>query len=131
DPATLSFPRNSWDAEYRAKAIHAEVLQGDWQKRLSLDPPPTGQAALDEIAYLHSLIPLRAERFDEIKQQNDNSFLPAFFPILMMHQYSYPRTFELMAAGYGLLEVVFLFKHRFNRARPSQLSPSLMPMILV
>ena len=49
----------------------------------------------------------------------------------MKHQSSHPRTYELMSFGYSFGFITMPFKHRFNRARPSQLSPSLQPMFTV
>jgi membrane-associated phospholipid phosphatase len=131
DPAQVTFPRGYWDPEYRAKLIVVEFFGSDWLKRVALDPPPTGKAVLEEIRYLHSLVSLRAERREEIKLQNELNNLPFFFPVVMMHQSSHPRTYELMNAAYALSPAVYPFKHRFNRARPSQLAPTLSPMIVV
>lgn len=131
DPATLSFPNHYWTAEIRANLSILEIFRSDWDKRLKLDAPPSGQATIDEIRHLHSLMALRDERREEIKLQADQPFIPYFFPTVMMHQWSHPRTHELMNVAYGLGPLVVPFKDRFKRARPSQLSPTLAPMILV
>lgn len=131
DPAELSFPHNYWDPVLRANLLLLEFLKSDWERRIVVAAPPTAKDSSEEIRYLHSLIPSRAERQEEIKAQADYSFLPFFFPILMMHQYSHPATYEMMNFAYGLGPVVFYYKARFNRARPSQLSPSLAPIIIV
>ena len=131
DPSTLSFPRHYWAPEPRSTLLAIEFLKSDWEKVIKLDPPPTGKAVLDEIRHLHSLIALRAERAEEIKIQNEQNFLPYFFSLVMMHQSSHPRTYELMSFGYSFGFITMPFKHRFNRARPSQLSPSLQPMFTV
>lgn len=131
DPATLSFPRNYWDPVLRANLLLLEFIKTDWEKRIVLPPPPNGKKVYEEISYLHSLVTLRTERQEEIKAQADYSFLPFFFPLLMMHQYSHPATYEMANFAYGLGPLVFYYKARFNRARPSQLAPDLAPMIVV
>ncbi|MBX9844449.1 MAG: phosphatase PAP2 family protein [Xanthobacteraceae bacterium] len=130
DPAKLTFPREYWDPEHRAYLPIVELLQGDWDKRIKIDPPPSGQAQLlEEIRYLHSLIGQREQRREEIVAQHTSPILPYFFPMLLMNQTSHRRTFELMSFTNSMGLIVNVYKHRFNRARPAQLSPSLMPMI--
>jgi len=130
DATKLIFPREYWDPEHRAYLPIIELLQGDWDKRLKLDAPPSGQAQiLEEIRYLHSLIGQREQRREEIVAQHTSPILPYFFPILLMNQTSHRRTFELMSFTNSMGMIVNVYKHRFNRARPAQLSPSLMPMI--
>src|SRR5689334_20421327 len=71
DPTKLTFPREYWDPEHRAYLPIIELLQGDWDKRLKLDPPPSSQAQiLEEIRYLHSLIGQREQRREEIVAQH-------------------------------------------------------------
>jgi acid phosphatase (class A) len=130
DPASLTFQRNYWDPSERAKLLALEFLKSDWEKRIKLEPPPSGKAVAEEIAYLHRVSALRAERQAEINKQIE-SVVPYFFPAVMMHQYSHPRTYELLAVPAALDHVVFHFKQQFNRPRPSQLSPALGPIILV
>jgi hypothetical protein len=131
DPTTLTFQRDYWDPEHRAHLPVIELLQGDWDKRIKLDPPPSGKAQiLEEIRYLHSLIGQRDERREEIAAQHASPILPYFFPILMMGQNTHKRTFELLSFTNWMGMIVTVFKNRFNRARPAQLSPSLMPMIV-
>ena len=131
DPSTVSFPRHYWAPESRATLLALEFLKNDWETLLKLNPPPSGKAVLEEIRHLHSLIGLRAERAEEIKIQNEQTFIPYFFPILMMQPSSHPRTNELMVFAYSLGFITMPFKHRFNRARPSQLSPGLQPIVTV
>jgi hypothetical protein len=131
DAASITFPRNYWSPEYRATLVAIEFLKSDWEPNINLAPPPSDPSQLlEEIRYLHSLTRLRDERREEIKAQADQ-FVSYFFPILMMHQYSHPRTYELVSVSSGLTDFIYVFKARFNRARPSQLSPSLQPMIIV
>jgi acid phosphatase (class A) len=131
DPTKLTFPRNYWDPTQRAFLPLVEFLQSDWDKRLKLDPPPSDRTQIEEeIRYLHSLIGQREQRRDEIKAQ-DEALEPYFHPILMMQPATHRRTGELLNFTHYMGAVGLVYKHRFNRARPSQLSPSLLPMITV
>jgi hypothetical protein len=131
DPDKLVFPRNYWDPTQHAFLLVVEFLQSDWDKRLKLDPPPSDRAQIEEeIRHLHSLISQRDERRDEIKAQ-DEALEPYFHPILMMQPATHRRTAELLYFTHYMGMVGMVYKHRFNRARPSQLSPSLLPMLTV
>jgi acid phosphatase (class A) len=129
DPATLTFPRSYWSPELRAKLLLIELLGSKWQDRLKLPPPPSDKEEIRrEVEYLHSLVPLRAERRDEIKAQ-DETLATSFHPILMMTQWSHPRTHELMTFATETGILLLFYKDVFNRARPSQLSPQLVPLL--
>lgn len=130
-PDSLEFPRHYWDPEIRANLLVLEFLRSDWEQLLKVDHHPRDDKKInEEIQYLFSLIRLRDERRDEIKAQHEYSFLPYFFSIVMMNQWSHPRTYELMNFANGVGLIVFAYKQRFNRARPAQLAPGLYPTIV-
>jgi acid phosphatase (class A) len=90
------------------------------------------QAVADEIKQLLILaVTERPEALGEIMEQ-DQSFQVELLHLLMINGLSHPQTYLLMklAARVGEMMMVHL-KRKFNRARPSQICPTLYPPVAV
>jgi len=134
-----SFPDRYWDAQLYAITILAEFVQVKdgsgqpaWpQFAADLDALlPKTQALID--AELRELVELIEYRPGVIAEALAQLTYPWrwFRGILMCNSSSAPATFRLLqAASYiGQFQVMY-YKRYFNRARPSQFSPALLPPI--
>jgi membrane-associated phospholipid phosphatase len=137
--APTGFPRKYWDADKLAIAILGEfvlvagtIAQPAWNRfRPLLDPLlPTTQAAIDnELQELVKLIEYRPGVMSEAMAQLTNPW--AYFRgILMCNSSSAPATHALVqiAAHIGQFQAMH-YKMHYNRPRPSQYSPALLPPI--
>lgn len=131
-----------WDPDLLALEILHEFLDVDdgaggkaWKKVAGLlpaFPPNNSQAVADEIKQLLiRAVTERPEALGEIMEQ-DQSFQVGLLHLLMINGLSHPQTYLLMklAARVGEMMMVHL-KRKFNRARPSQICPTLYPPVAV
>jgi acid phosphatase (class A) len=129
-----SFPERYWNADFRAMLTVAEFARAprDWRE-IALDPPPDDDETRREIEYLVKLAQENrsAERVKEIIAQNAG-FLGYFLDLMMMTPASHPASYHLIKIACRVAELTMpFFKDKFNRARPSQLYPALMPPVSV
>jgi acid phosphatase (class A) len=129
-----SFPAAYWNPDFLALITVAEFARKreDWRK-LAIDPPPDEAETLREIDYLIGLA--KTERSDarvkEIIAQHAG-FLGYYLDLLMITPGSYPATYLVIKIGCRVAELTMAYyKAMFNRARPSQLRPDLMPPVPV
>ena len=131
-PMTIgaTFPRRSWDPNLYAFPIMAEFAMTQWQENLRFADPPTDQKAIAaEIVKLIEKAKLRDERAAEILEQSED---PSVYwaAALMITAGTHPFTWTLMATATLIGRLVCMhFKLKFNRARPVQLYPALMPPV--
>lgn len=138
-PTANGFPRRYWDSKLYAITVLGEfVLVNDnagkprWnQFAAALDALlPKTQAAIDaELEELVTLIEYRPGVMSEAMAQLTNPW--AYFRgILMCNSASAPYTHDLVeiASHIGQFQVMH-YKLHFNRPRPSQYSPDLLPQI--
>ncbi|WP_201834771.1 phosphatase PAP2 family protein [Microvirga zambiensis] len=128
-----SFPRRYWDPDYVGLAILPEFAGLRWEKEIKVDPPPAPDSdeTRDEIAELLALMKERAHARAEIMAQNTD-FPLYWLGLLMMNRSSHPATYEMIKVAARVAEMVmFFYKMKFNRPRPHQLCPALMPMVAV
>jgi len=130
------FPKRAWDPLLLSKLVLAEFAAQGW------DNLPTqaltnheanlltqaGQLA-SEIDVLLGYLPNRQERAGEIVAQAQDISLH-WADMLMITPSSYPRTWALMSCAVDVGQLVTMhYKYIFNRARPVQCYPALMPPI--
>jgi len=126
-----NFPDRYWNADFRALLTAAEFARTDWQD-IDIDWPPDERETQREIEYLLGLIGNRtSDCIREVVAQNAG-FLGYFLDLMMMTPASHPETFHVMKIACRVSEMTMAyFKDKFNRARPSQLCPDLIPPVAV
>jgi acid phosphatase (class A) len=131
---TIRFSRGYWDPEMYAYPYLIEFLESDWKKTIALDPVPGPDVTTAEIQVLLGLAADPAERkqyLDDIRDQAA-AFSQVFARRLMYTAASHPRTFEVVKVCILIgRALVMHYKIGFNRPRPSQLSPDIVPVFEV
>ena len=139
-----AFPRDDrrWDPDLLALEILPEFLAVPagaavklWTTVAGTLPPfdlnnsPAVATEIDELLVL--AVTERPEALGEILEQDQN-FQVGLLHLLMINGLSHPQTYLLMklAARVGEMMMVHL-KRQFNRARPSQICPTLYPPVAV
>lgn len=126
------FPRRAWDPNLYAQAVLAEFAASGWMNKVHLEPPPKDEAAVvAEVKTLRELgFKWRARRMNEIIAQAVD--LSVYWSaMLMATPSSRPATWDLIACSIAIGQMVGMhFKLKFQRPRPAQLCPALMPPIL-
>lgn len=120
-----------WDPTLRAMPILAAFARSGWEK-VALSPPDNSQKALEQdIAALLNLVYMREDRMDELVAQSGE---PARYwaQLFSMTPQSHPATWTLMSAAMAVAHMVCMhWKSVYNRPRPPQVYPALMPPIPV
>jgi hypothetical protein len=135
--APTEFPRNYWGASFYSIVVLGEFVQAkspapvrrwfDFQSQLSAILAAAN--VNNELKELEALIEYRAGVMTEALKERGNIW-DYWRGILMCNSSSAPRTYELMqiAQLVGQFQVMH-YKAIFKRPRPSQYSPSLLPVI--
>jgi len=139
-PWTTIFPEMAWDPSLFGITILAEFVQlAGWAAiaplpaHLPPDPTtPAGQVQITaELAELAELVEYRPEVMSEALAQATD-MVGYWAGLLMFSRFSHPWTFRLARIAIVVGEFVAMkLKRTYQRARPSQLSPALMPPIAV
>ncbi|MBN8875473.1 MAG: hypothetical protein J0H67_21760 [Rhodospirillales bacterium] len=127
-----AFPEPAWDPVLRAQLLLAEFAATPWQSKVSLPPPDTTpqmlQSEIDDLIVKQRT--LRGERNSEILAQSQD-LTQYWADLLMVTPAAKPATWELLSGAMAIGHMVgMVFKAKFNRARPVQLYPALMPSLL-
>jgi acid phosphatase (class A) len=134
------FPARYWDPDLFALTILPEFFSlpktnaGDpnplaWQNINIPAPGPITQNDINRLLIL--AVTERPEALGEIIQQDQNLQL-SWMQLLMMDASTHPCTFLLMKLTARVGEtMMMLLKRKFDRPRPSQLSPNLFPPVAV
>jgi acid phosphatase (class A) len=134
-----AFHPRYWDGDLLALAYLPKFFTfadggKTWDQTLVVDDPPPVvlEGAGDSIAELLTMaVTERPEAMGEILNQNQNQQL-CFLQLLMIKNTSHPKTYFAMKLMARVGEVVMMhFKQKFNRARPSQVCPTLYPPVPV
>lgn len=126
------FPKNSWDADLRSLLVLADYAATDWRERIKLNPPPANDSdqtrrEIEELIQLANTE--RPGAADEIAEQ-DTGFPQYFLHLLMMSSQSHPATYLVIKIAARVAEISMVhFKAKYNRCRPSQLYPALLPEV--
>jgi hypothetical protein len=126
-----TFPASYWDPDFLAMLTIAELNPRDWTSIKIPQPPtdPDTEIEVDELIQLQATE--RAALMSEIIEQN-TTFMQDFLRLLMMTPTSRPYTYLLLKTGARVAELTMpYFKNTFNRPRPSQVCPWIMPPLEV
>ena len=126
-----TFPQRAWAPGLYAQTVLAEFGDSGWLGEMTCSPPPSTRKEIgDEIASLIRSSYKRAERAAEILTQSKDASI-YWADMLMASPKSHPATWELMTIGNTVAHMVAMhFKLVFKRARPVQVYPALMPVLL-
>jgi hypothetical protein len=131
----------NWDADLRSYSYLQDFIEahGDWRKILQEKAVESGVPAQsmsrrhleDQILSMLDLMPEREERFLEIIDQDDaDGAVNYWLGMLKIDPARHPMTYLMVRVGRRIGEhVVMCLKGDFASPRPSQLCPSLVPMI--
>jgi hypothetical protein len=135
----VSYPDLAWDASLFGVTVLAQFVQAtvagqDWVKHTNIPPPTLGAAVTGpggELDDLQMLAEYRPEVMSEALAPMTD-MVGYWAGLLMFSPYSHPWTFRLARTAIVVGEFVSMYyKRLYERARPSQLSPTLMPPIAV
>jgi membrane-associated phospholipid phosphatase len=127
------FPEQNWSADWFAWRALLEFAATDWVKHTDPGAYPTDPAVVG--GELDNLVKAaqneRADALDEILTQS-NEFISYFLNLLTTSPAGYPKTTRVLhaASQVGLLAVMH-WKGVYQRPRPTQLCPALLPPIAV
>jgi hypothetical protein len=111
--------------------VLAEFSQTKWMDCDPGRPPDDAETLRGEIKTMIEKATLRRARADEIRAQS-NGLATYWMRMLMLAPGSHPGTVGLVAAGIAVGHMVGMhWKWHYQRARPSQVYPGLIPMIAV
>lgn len=129
------FPRRYWDPQLYALAAVTEFADSGWKSGPdSIDPGPVPSTVNVE-EELRQLAGYKVEHrnalMSEILKQRSN--MSAYWlNLLMFSRKSHPATFDLVNIVLRVGQFAAMhFKKKYNRPRPSQLSPRIFPVIAV
>jgi hypothetical protein len=122
------FPARNWNPEILALVTVAEFASGDWRNSLDPGPPPDEEETNREIDRLLEFgRTQRAGRMEEILAQYSGHH-KYYHGLLMIRPETHPATCLVLKIASGITELVMAyFKHKYNRPRPAQYCPPLMP----
>jgi hypothetical protein len=122
------FPVRNWCVDILALVALGEFAATDWRDRLDPGPPPGEDETNREVDYLIELAQQqRTDRVDEIQAQylDHHNYYLAF---LAIRPETHPATYLLLKIAARVTELTMAyFKYKYNRARPYQYYPELMP----
>ena len=106
----------------------AEFVTTDWRDNLDPGAPPNDEETNREIDDLIQLAQTqRADRMEEILAQYSGHH-KYYYGLLMIRRETHPATFLMLKIASRVTELTMAyFKHKYNRARPVQYCPMLMP----
>lgn len=122
------FPARNWHPDMLSLVALAEFAATDWRDRLDPGPPPGEDETNREIDHLIDLAQQqRTERVDEILAQYVDHH-KYYLGLLMVRPETHPATYLLLKIAARVTEFTLAyFKNKYNRARPYQYYPALMP----
>jgi hypothetical protein len=122
------FPVRNWNPDFLSLVTLAEFSALDWRDALDPGPPPEDDETLREVDYLIGLARvLRTERMGEILAQYQGHH-KYYLGLLMVRPETHPATYLLLKIASRVTEFTMsYFKFKYNRPRPAQYCPPLMP----
>jgi hypothetical protein len=128
--ARTHFGANNWSPTWQAWRILGDFGSTHWQTSIVVTPPQP--PAIQEIEALKTMVlDERPDALGEILGQ-DKEFMRYFLAVMGATSNTHPATFLVLnAANMVATMAVMYFKSTFDRVRPSQLVPALLPPVLV
>src|SRR5205823_9627563 len=129
------FPDGAWSPYYRSLAVLGQFVGLELQEppcrwdKIELPPIPSGEYIKKELAQLMQLIEYRPGVMAEALAQRQNIEI-YFQGLLAYNGASHPNTYRLVeiAQRVGQFQAMY-YKWGYQRPRPGQLCPALMPPI--
>ena len=129
--ARTYFGANNWSPTWRAWRILGDFGSTNWQTSIVVAPPAKPPAAVEIDALKTMVLDERPSALGEILGQ-DKEFMRYFLALMGATPNTNPATFLVLnAANMVATMAVMYFKTKFDRVRPSQLVPALLPPIPV
>jgi len=124
------FPARNWNLDILSLVTLAEFAATDWRVMLDPGPPPDQAQTNSEVDDLLKLAQTdRAAHLDEILAQYSDHHL-YYLGLLMIRPETHPQTCLLLKIASRVTELTMAyFKYKYNRARPAQHCPALMPSL--
>lgn len=124
------FPKRNWEADLRSMLVLADYAATSWRADIKLESPPRNDSekTLQEIMELIRIA--KTERPSLIKEiaEQDMNILNYFLHLLMINRQSHPETYHVLKISARISEITSSYlKNKFNRSRPAQLYPQLLP----
>ena len=127
-----TFPEHCWRPDLFAMLVLAEFARTDWHNTIKVNPPEPFDSEIMknvEIPKLTTYEKERADRFAEIVDQDSRLHI-YFAQALMLSPSAHPNALRVIEMAYQVgLMVVIYYKQMFNRGRPQQVCPAIMPII--
>jgi hypothetical protein len=122
------FPARNWTADMLSMVALGEFAAMNWRDRLDPGPPPNEDETNREIDHLVELArQQRSEHVEEILAQYTDHH-KYYLGLLAIRQETHPATYLLLKVASRVTELTMAyFKYKYNRARPYQYYPALMP----
>jgi membrane-associated phospholipid phosphatase len=126
------FPWSAWRPDLFGAVALAEFGRTDWRNRITRyrRPPRRHHVIMREVEELIGMA--RDERrglANEILDQNARVKV-YFAQVMMLSAWSHPNTLKLIEMAYRVAQMLGVhFKLKYNRARPQQVFPALIPLI--
>jgi acid phosphatase (class A) len=122
------FPARNWNPDVLSLVTIAEFAATNWRVALDPGPPPGEEDTNREVDYLIDLAKTqRAARMEEILAQYSGHH-KYYYGLLMIRRETHPQTCLLLKIASRVTELsMAYFKYKYNRARPAQYCPPLMP----
>lgn len=122
------FPQRNWNPDFLSLLTIAEFAATDWRTALDPGPPPDAEETNREVDHLIELARLqRPGRMEEILAQYSGHH-EYYHGLLMIRPETHPATCLLLKIASRVTELsMSFFKHKYNRPRPAQYCPPLMP----
>ncbi len=128
------FGDRNWAANWFAWTVMSEFAQASWETMINLPAPSaiTYKSVEEEIQLMRRMaIDERPDAIGEIHSQADE-FISYFMAVMGGKQTSHPATYRVFqVANLAAILVAMHFKVRYDRPRPHQLCPALLPPIEV
>jgi membrane-associated phospholipid phosphatase len=127
-----NFPEQNWSAEWFAWRILLEFIGTPWVAATNPGPYPAAAVVTVEIDDLvRAAQNERADALDEILTQS-NEFITYFLNLMTSAPAAHPKTTRVLhVANQVALLAVMHWKAVYQRPRPSQICPALLPPIAV
>jgi hypothetical protein len=121
------FPARNWNPDMLSLVTVGEFAATDWRERLDPGPPPDEDETNREVDHLIQLAGQRTERVDEILAHYLDHH-EYYLGLLSIRPETHPATYLVLKIAARVTELAMAyFKYKYNRARPYQYYPALMP----
>ncbi|MEO9528155.1 phosphatase PAP2 family protein [Roseibium sp.] len=128
-----AFPDRYWEPDFRACLGMIRLLETPEWREVEVPPYPTSKSVqqheLDDLRVMQASPERLDVRRDEILEEADE-VSPKFGRMMLFNGKSHPLTTRVVLdMVIGGRPIIMYFKNKFNRPRPSQVDPGILPLI--